>query len=958
MDQEEYGVDPFSSEGLWRLSKFTLEALPSLDIFAWNAELPDQNRELPQSAFGLFEQDFSTLPQLDVLDGNILLPGQLLESVTDTFSDTEIDEILDSQDDDRSDANSSTIWKLESLDLDLITEVPLRSWERFHDRSSREPPSAYFSESGANGFDAALLRQANSDGHKESGRIARNDVFFHAMFRLGLGWSSIFFRYNRQQRKFERVSGGIRISGVSLTAINSVVEQLLQCGTDMQRIREFARRTRVKSREFSARSAFSSTIAAIVYTLEKRLSGYSRGISSLLQITSLFERCGELVHALATIVEAVEKAVSDAQVISVIIKKAAHFAQTLSSMENLFREIVARAITPWLHYVEAWVGLRAETPGLFEATGNSAGFVVTERRDGRSTSKRSRTTTVDYRYHPDQMPSFIPEDQAQLIFESGRGLRLLRRYHPQHPVASGTPLRKDRRPALSCAGTWSDIERIQKKAQFYEAELRSEILKYTRGQTTDNALAASHAQKSDSAVEDRNGPENYEMFDIDDSRNTTGLLTQHSTLNCDELVPLLNTAQPQKSESLESRRSKFGPEMISAIYLSLAPLLSSQALLIDFSCLHLLFKEHRLRYHLTLQWRFQLLGDGHFTSRLSHSLFDPEMESGERRSGVVRSGVHTGLRLGSRDTWPPASSELRLVLMGLLSDCNMDERLDNSGNVEFLKERELPGGLSFAIRDLTDEEITKCKDPNAIEALDFLRLQYKPSAVLETIITQRSLTQYDRLFKHLLRLIRMVSVVKGLIRDSTARSSLSGDTRNLFQRFRIDCQHFILTLSDYSFHIGVGATWRRFQETLSRTEECLEHSDIDGTIEAAHSVSRLRRYHEDTLDQILFALFLSKRHAEVAKLLERIFGTILTFAPLSQMDGANGVRHDNDATVAQLYGSFRKQTSAFVNFLRGVDGGKVSSRSFDSSSTAFASRASPTSVFDHLLARLDMKRYY
>ncbi|GFF30100.1 gamma-tubulin complex component 6 [Aspergillus udagawae] len=952
MDQGQYDADPFSSDSLWRLSNFTLEFLQPSDLFQWNENLPDLNEGFFKSPLKPRAEDADPLPQLDNIEGhNFFLFDQPAESITEAFSDTQVDDNLSHQHDDILEAESDSIWTLESLQNATIPEIALRSWERYHDRSSLEPTSAYLSESGAKGFDSALALQYSENGPKNAGRVARNDVFFHALFRLGLGWSSIFFRYNKQRKAFERVSDNIRVSGVSVTVVNGLIEEVLRCGTAMYNIRDFARRTRINPKEFSARSAFASAAAVIIYTLEKQIINYFKDISSLIQIMTLFQRCGGLVGALSNIVEAVQKAASDAQVISAVIEKAAHFSQAFGFMENLFHELVARVIAPWLHYVESWVGLRAETPASVEMAAKNEGFVAVERYEGRAGSRSAKAATLQYHYHPEQMPTFIPTEQAELIFETGRSLRLLRQYHPQHPIANDAILRKDG-PNLRCAGSWSDIERIQKKAQQYEAELRSEILRYSRGQRSgqvkkNKALAEEHVQKSGSA-----GDDPFELFDIDDSKHMTGLFARDSSLENDELGPLFDTSTLERSRPTHPHRNDFGPEMISALYLSLAPLLSSQALLVDFSCLHLLFKEHKLRYHLTLQWRFQLLGDGFFASRLSHSLFDPEMESGERRSGVVRSGVHTGLRLGNRDTWPPASSELRLVLIGLLSDCNMDERLDNSSNAEFLRERELPGGLSFSIRDLTDDEIVKCKDPNAIEALDFLRLQYKPSAVLETIITQRSLDQYDRLFKHLLRLIRMVSVVRGLIRDSTARSSLSGDTRNLFQRFRIDCQHFVLALSDYCFHVGVGSTWHTFQDTLTRIEFCLEHGDIDGVIEAAHSVSWLRRYHEETLDQMLLALFLSRRHAEAARLLEKIFGTILTFAPLSRLDGLEGVRHDSEDTIAQLYATFRKQTSAFVGYLRGLDGVKASSK------FASRSRAEPISIFERLLVRLEMKRYY
>ncbi|PWY94872.1 hypothetical protein BO94DRAFT_509690 [Aspergillus sclerotioniger CBS 115572] len=952
MDQEDHTTDPFSSHGLWSVSRFTLQSLQPLEPLPWDEELPDLSGGFFKSPLNIFDKYASELPGLSTFGPDLFDPDQTLGFTTDTSSESQSNVNPDKhsvQEDDVED-----IWALGSFDIKQDCEDLLKSWEKYHDRSSREPVPAYFSESGAKGFDAALARQAAKWGTQTQRFMVQEDVFFQALLRLGLGWSSLFFRYNEQKRQFEQVHNEIRISGITSTALNGLTEELLRCGTNMQRIRIFVGKVPTKSNELSALSAFSGAAGVVVHTLEKQLVGRFRSITSLLQVKALFHECGTVVSVLANMVSAVDGAVSEAQIVSVVSERAAHFTQIFDHMEALLREIVIRVTEPWLTHVETWVGLRPETSTSVELASSGRSFVAVESQVD-SKKALSKTPRVDYRYMPDQMPSFIPTDQASLIFESGRSLRLLKRNHPQHPVAN-QEMRDAHTPKLECASTWFDIERIQRKASEYEAELRSEILKYNRGEYCRGPGATPHTEGSWNAEEHQVLTGTFELFDLDDVPNATGLLRKDGNSEKDKLGHLLDENPGLESSAAQSG---FGPELASSFYLSLAPLLTSQALLIDFSCLHLLFKEHHLRSHLTLQWRFQLLGDGFFTSRLSNSLFDPDMESGERKVGVVRSDVHAGLRLGSRDTWPPASSELRLVLIGLLNEChNADKHLEIPTHVDRGNEKELPGGLSFSIRDLSDDEIAKCKDPNAIEALDFLRLQYKPSAVLETILTQRSLNKYDLLFKHLLRLLRMVSVVKRLIRDSTVRGSQSGDTRNVLQKFRIDSQHFVLAISDYCFHVGVGSTWRRFQDALSKIESCLDHGDIDGTIEAAHSVPRLRDHHEDVLDQMLYALFQSKKHNEVAKLLDDIFGTILTFAPLSQLDGVEGVRHETEAAVRRLYSLFRKQTSAFVGYLRGIEGVKTTSKSLDRSGMAFIPREAPITVFDHLLARLEMKRYY
>lgn len=899
-----------------------------------------------KAPFDLAAKEEPEFHKLDILGTDLYESSVFAESTTDTASDGHQEASGSLQ---APDVELEDIWNLDNVDSAPFRK-PARSWEKYQDRYFNEPPSAYFSESGAKGFDAAIDQQKHEDNGK-SKRIVRNDILFQSLFRLGLGWSSMLFRYDQQQQKFEAVVKDIRISGASHLALSGLIDEICQCGNNMQRVRAFIGKVPSAAAEPSALSAFSSSASVIIYTLEKQIFTSFKHINSVLQIRTLFQRSGELVDALAKMIDAVEKARSEAQIVSSVFKMASHYSHIYGQMESLFREIVFQVVGPWLTYAESWVGFRAETSTSMEFLTSGRSFVFLQKHEDKG--KLQPQENLDYIYLADQMPSFVPPDQAHLIYESGRTLRLLKRSHPKHPLANDK--RFVNSPKLGCAGTWAELEKIQTKARDYESRLRAEILKYnSEGLAEHDPML----EKVDND-EPQELPDAFDLFDIDDTRNMTGLLTNDSSLTDVKLGQLMETETPEPQEGLETN---FAPEVTSSLYLSLAPLLSSQALLIDFSCLHLLFKEHNLRDHLTLQWRFQLLGDGYFTTRLSQSLFDPEMESGERKTGVVRSGVHTGLRLGSRDTWPPASSELRLVLMGVLNECYNGEYADGFGNPEFEKERELPGGLSFSVRELTETEIAKCKNPNAIEALDFLRLQYKPSYVLEAIITQRSLRRYDYLFRQLLRLLRMISVVKGIIRDSTARDSQSGDTRNILQKFRVDCQHFVLAVSDYSFQVGIGSIWQRFQDTLSKIESCLDRGDIDGTIEAAHSIHSLRTYHEDTLDQMLFALFLSKRHIEVAKLLDSIFDTILKFAPLSRMDGMHGVRLESEPAVRRLYAGFRKQTAAFVGYLRSLDGARAAAPSKSvgpgRSEMGFASREGPTNVFDQLLVRLDMKRYY
>jgi hypothetical protein len=61
MDIGDYDPDPFSSESLWRLSRFSIEALQPLESLPWNADLPGTYAAQTIGASGLPIADSSCL---------------------------------------------------------------------------------------------------------------------------------------------------------------------------------------------------------------------------------------------------------------------------------------------------------------------------------------------------------------------------------------------------------------------------------------------------------------------------------------------------------------------------------------------------------------------------------------------------------------------------------------------------------------------------------------------------------------------------------------------------------------------------------------------------------------------------------------------------------------------------------------------------------------------------------
>jgi hypothetical protein len=373
----------------------------------------------------------------------------------------------------------------------------------------------------------------------------------------------------------------------------------------------------------------------------------------------------------------------------------------------------------------------------------------------------------------------------------------------------------------------------------------------------------------------------------------------------------------------------------------------TQARLINRECARLLFDSHHLRSHINLQWQYQLLGNGLFCSRLSHALFDAELDTAERRAGVALSGEMMGLRLDGRETWPPASSELRLVLMGILADSYLQGGVNRE---------ELISSISFAVRDLSPEEVEQCVDPNSLQALDFLRLSYKPPAALQQIMTPVILAKYDTIFRLLLQILRMLHLVNRLYRDISPR--LGSVSSSAAMRFRVEAHHFVTRLAAYFFETGIGAPWRRFENWLRDVEDEL-HQTVDPRrreLRADHGPDRLREVQERTLDEIMSGLMLRKRQLPVRKLLQDIFDVILLFA--KNLDrGKATAAGDGSQDVTTSYAMFRKKMDVFITVCRALTEKGFAAGNGRDGGPRGGDRSGEV-IIERLLLSLDMNGYY
>ena len=696
-------------------------------------------------------------------------------------------------------------------------------------------------------------------------------------------------------------------------------------------------------------------MSSILYKLHYIIRKEESQIRSVLQLQALIREPAQILDCLYRVVQSLGESSQDRELLFGLYEFVSNEECMGGSLRSVLVELLGRASRPWLDYLSEQLGLVRRNSATFWSP--YAKLLFGGQSPGPLSGRIESFEALDHGVDVQSIPRFVTEDQAKIISDTTQSLQLLRKFQPDHPLSSAAPTVQSL--SLEWVFSWQDMERIQDQANEYERSLMEAIEEYHAG------IRASQSSGSD-LVQGAVATE-FSTFGT-----STADLEAEIAASIEEFEkPILgsNNSYQVPSVVTESRRrtnrvndsfledtAVFEPPISLTTSLSFGPIVSAQGRLVNRCCLRLLLEQHHLRSHVSLLHKFSLFGDGVFASRLSHALFDSDMNTAERRKNQSRSGV-SGLRLGTRKSWPPPGSELRIVLAGILSEAYHGMMGAFSG----LSPRgELPGGLSFAIREISETELQKCMDPNTIEALDILRLQYKAPPPLNTVIDASCLNKYDEIFKLLLRGQRMLYVVNELSRDAADRSSRIELINHRVQRFRIEAHHFVTTLCCY-FVDSVETAWSALTTRLEEVEEHLR-DDYKTDIGGLHD---LRAWHENMLDQVMFALLLRKRQTAVMQLVEEIFNLILQFARCFRPPEPSELgEQDITKEVEGLYGEFNTRVGVFVDVCRGlvekrgIVGPKthpVDGRGFfgkDAMSTA------STNTIDQLLLRLDVNGYY
>jgi hypothetical protein len=863
-------------------------------------------------------------------------------------------------------ANYDDIWLLpEEAPLD---KLDIQSWDAFENREFIERHTPYITETRRATFDAALaddkdLLRVNNTRYV----VIDTRRYTTSLLALGLGRSSVIFAWSEEKQTFNPAFPEMRIFGFTGASMDDLLTMFIDCGNITKSLQQFIHKAYTESLT-PAQVALADAVSTLLSTIQARLSANTSMQNTVLQLQRLFQPTHSILKCFQQIVNNISTTRNDESMLSTIYQEIQLLDHRTDSLREILLEVLSRVSRPWLNFSGEWLGLQREAELALTKNGPGKSFVNIERKEWVD-EQGMELNASDYVLNFDKIPSFIAPEDARVMFEVGRSLRFLREHHSDHPLARPDIIASSSPPSLDWKFSWDEIVQTELKALQYEKDLLEAIRQFTDADikpTTSKPLGSTTIQAF-SQFSYFGRPEADMQANMLASIDMMNESTSHHALP-DALSVELNQYLIATDESPRGGdHLSFSPPISLIPLLSFNPIISAQARVVNGTCMRMFFKHHNLREHLDLQRSFHLLGNGVFSSRLSHALFDPELETAERRRGIARSGGTMGLRLGERDSWPPASSELRLALMGVLTESYVSQTIpERSCTTTFLDQNSLPGDLSFAVRDMSEEEIMRCMDPNSVEALDFLRLSYKPPSPLDAIITPMILYKYDQIFKLLLRVIRMLFVVSTLFRDATDRTSYLQGIDDVAQRFRIEAQHFISSVCGYFFDTGIEATWRIFQRKLDQIERRISIDSHNITLGQNEGIDKLRDYHERVLDRIMFALLLRKRQQPVLKLLEEVFALILQFSEHSRRMAVGAKQTVGpDKEVREIYLKFRKKVGVFITVCRSLSektgyGEKTFSNGKPTTEKGlfdFDDLAEENTVCQ-LLSRLEMSNYY
>jgi hypothetical protein len=754
----------------------------------------------------------------------------------------------------------SDIWAL-ALELpDTYATRKFLSWEAFQGSQEEDVGSAYMSEWGPGAFDAAVRlvghRFPSPQRMISNGTVAKRDVAIKAFYDLGLGRSSVLFRYDERKRIFSTTMTNFTVMGYSQAVCDSLFRDFADFGATIRRLGHFAERS-YAANAFSGRVALANSIFTVLSSLELHLATIWPQLQSIIQVQGAFERPRIILQHFKMLVRNVSRCRTDEQLSSALFEHCQAIQDGEEWLLQIMFQILSAVSRPLLDRISTWTGLSTDQSSTWSLSYQKLAFI---RPLGSSDDASVALEETDF--EPSQLPSFISPEMGVNLYDTGYSLRLLQFHHPDHPLS-----KRSLGTSLEWALTWEDVDAAAQKGRKFKNQVED---------VADYMPILDVVQESQSIAFDNDGI-NIEERLTKSIQQLDQYPLQEAATESSLAIQVRSSLQPSLTSTIT-----FSPPISLLPSLSFTPLLSAQSRLIKTTVLRLLFSSHALRTHLRVQKAFFLFGDGTFVSRLTTALFDTDTATAERQTGVLRgAAAGMGMRVGGRETWPPASSEVRLALTGILSECFMGNKGLRDGfgkRKNIIRDSDvLPGGLSFTIRQDCPESMV---DPHTLPALDFLKLTYSPDSPVDVVLSERSMSMYDELFKFLLKLVRSLFVVGQLPRTFPRSKNPKRSTIDVaMMRMSMQARHFVESLASHLFDRVIGGAWKEFEKKLDVVEQQLSKDDASPETSTRDGytldIPSLRSLHESALSDMIKGLFLQNRQKQLKEQLDAMLSDVL-----------------------------------------------------------------------------------
>ncbi|OLL22478.1 hypothetical protein NEOLI_003692 [Neolecta irregularis DAH-3] len=520
-------------------------------------------------------------------------------------------------------------------------------------------------------------------------------VLCSSLISAASGRNSLLFKWDVTENQFVKNVAHLQIKDVSECTMREIVQIALDCGREFRCLRSLI------DEVLDDVDYYGPTLTALSTHLIILLDSYNQGLAKLCSNHSLIQITQEIVDAsriLSFFQEIFDEKPRGTKLLDILYNATVQYDRTGNPIGPILFAMLRSCSKVYLALIGKWVGLqKMDSFGGIEnlqdwdnIDPSREFFVQKVGNEGDSYD------ALDSRYQiiEPKIPQFLTDEIIQLIFETGKNIRLLRRCVPDSSVCWALKLNtRVRGINLEFQRTWAEYEELLIEVERYELDVLEEI-SILEAQPM---FAAKKANPLD-------------IWGLSKDGIASALVSLRMAMNHD--IPTVKSSSAKSLfediASIESSNER-RPPLPTFHRRGFLAVLRCQARLVNTMLSSLMFDDLKLNDHFSMLRDTFLFGDGQFAVRFKESVFDE-------------------LKIVNRKDWPPSGTEVSCAFGGL----------------------GIEKGISFAVR-----EEYKPTSINDIEALSFLKMSYTPPFLVDGIISTSIIKKYDQIFLFLIKLIRI-----------------------------------------------------------------------------------------------------------------------------------------------------------------------------------------------------------